>query len=290
MKPIDTLFIAGVGLIGGSLGLSLKENNLVKNVIGFGRSRKNLELAKSIGAIDEIAIDLEATKDAEIVLLAVPVFTIDTLAQEILPHLNDKSIVTDVGSTKMDVISRMRTSLNYRFSQYIPGHPVAGGEKSGAGAAKSDLFNDHKVLLTPEKDTNQVALRRIADMWSSTGAEVSQMQAEHHDVVLALTSHLPHVLAFALVNYLTNDEHSDQCFELAAGGFLDFTRIASSDPEMWRDICLSNKAGLLKTIDKFSDELATLRGMIASGEQDKIEAIFRNARSSRDKLVDNRTK
>jgi prephenate dehydrogenase len=290
MKPIDTLFIAGVGLIGGSLGLSLKKNNLVTNVIGFGRSRKNLELAKSIGAIDEIATDLKAAKDAEIILLAVPVFTIDALAQDILPHLNDTSIVTDVGSTKMDVISRMRTSLGYRFPQYIPGHPIAGGEKSGAGAAKSDLFTDHKVLLTPEKDTNLPALTRIADMWSSTGATVTQMQAEHHDVVLALTSHLPHVLAFALVNYLTNDKHANQCFELAAGGFLDFTRIASSDPEMWRDICLSNKTGLLKTIDKFSDELATLRGMIASGEKDQIEAIFRNARSSRDKLVDHRTK
>ena len=290
MTPIDTLFIAGVGLIGGSLGLQLKQLGLVRRVIGYGRRLENLQVAQDLGVIDEISTDLGAISEAEIVMLAVPVVTIGELAHKISPYLKESTIITDVGSTKVDVINQMRVSLGQNFPQFVPGHPIAGGEKSGAIAAKSDLFVNHKVLLTPEQETNSSSVDRIAQMWSCVGANVSFMDPKHHDTVLALTSHLPHVLAFTLVNYLANDKNAEQCFELAAGGFLDFTRIASSDPEMWRDICISNRNGLLEAIDNFSSELSVIRNLIANKEHGQVETIFHNARNSRDELIDRRRK
>ncbi len=294
---INKLVVIGVGLIGGSFALALRKAELVTHITGVGRSQANMERARDLGAVDEIARDLpKALKDADVVFLAIPVGrTGETMAQ-IAPYLEPDTIVTDAGSTKQNVIAAARAHLAEHLHNFVPGHPVAGAELSGAGAANSNLFRDKNLVLTPIEETSAEALKRITKLWQACGAQVSEMSAERHDEILATVSHLPHVLAFTLMHYVAaagNGSRADNAFStddmirssellrFAGSGFRDFTRIAASSPEMWRDICLGNREVLFKQIDAYQNELAALREMLARGDGDALERVFSGARETR---------
>jgi prephenate dehydrogenase len=294
---INKLVVIGVGLIGGSFALALRKAELVTHITGVGRSQANMERARDLGAVDEIARDLpKALKDADVVFLAIPVGrTGETMAQ-IAPYLEPDTIVTDAGSTKQNVIAAARAHLAEHLHNFVPGHPVAGAELSGAGAANSNLFRDKNLVLTPIEETSAEALKRITKLWQACGAQVSEMSAERHDEILATVSHLPHVLAFTLMHYVAaagNGSGADNAFStddmirssellrFAGSGFRDFTRIAASSPEMWRDICLGNREVLFKQIGAYQNELAALREMLARGDGDALERVFSGARETR---------
>ena len=293
---INKLVIIGVGLIGGSFALALRKADLVTHVTGVGRSRANMERARDLGAIDEIARDLpSALRDAEVVFLAIPVRQTGEIMAQISPYLGLDTIVTDAGSTKQNVVEAARTHLAEHLRNFVPGHPVAGAELSGAGAANPNLFRDKNLVLTPIEETSVEALKRVTQLWQACGAQVSQMSAKRHDEILAAVSHLPHVLSFALMHYvssgngleaddplLTDDMiRPSELLRFAGSGFRDFTRIAGSPPEMWRDICLGNREVLSRQIDAYQDELAALREMLVRGDGDALESIFANAREAR---------
>jgi prephenate dehydrogenase len=251
-KPlyIDTLAIFGVGLIGGSLAIRLKQENAVGKIIGVGRSRENLERAIAIGAIDEIETDeLAAAKQADVIILATPVNTITQLIETIRPVIDESKIVSDVGSVKSEIISSAEKALGSMFSRFVGAHPIAGKEKSGIDAADGELYENHKVILTPNEETDSTACEIIRSMWELTGATVRSMGVTDHDRVLSVTSHLPHILAYVMMDFLSTSDDKENCYEMAAGGFYDFTRTASSDPEMWRDISIMNGPRLLQHIE-----------------------------------------
>lgn len=286
---INKLVIIGVGLIGGSFALALRKAGHVRHIVGVGRSRENMEKALARGAIDEIATDLaSALSGADVIFLALPVGqTGETLARMSL-LLEPDSIVTDAGSTKQDVIAAARLHLRRHLKNFVPGHPVAGAERSGASAADPDLFRGRNVVLTPLEETSSEATQLVTGLWQACGATVSKLSAARHDDILAAVSHLPHVLAFALMNLLsgTQDSSSDtlnasELLRFAGSGFRDFTRIAGSSPEMWRDICLGNRATLLRQMDAYQRELAAIRDMLARGDGEGLEKLFANARETR---------
>lgn len=281
---LNKLVIIGVGLIGGSFALALRRASLVEHIVGIGRSRENLLRAKELGVIDEIANDLqEALKDADLVLLAVPVGQIGkTIAQTSL-YLESKTIVTDVGSTKQDVIIAARSFLAHNLRNFVPSHPIAGTELSGVNAANANLFHHKHLILTPLEETSVDAIHYITRLWKSCGARISQMQASQHDEIFATMSHLPHILAFTLMNHVCTIAKGSpsNLLRFAGTSFLDFTRIASSSPEMWRDICLTNQASLLCQIDAYQDELAALRKMLANNDGVTLEKTFSNAQAVR---------
>lgn len=294
---INKLVVIGVGLIGGSFALALRKAELVTHITGVGRSTANMERARDLGAIDEIARDLpSALKDADVVFLAIPVGRTGEIMEQIAPHLEPDTIVTDAGSTKQNVLAAARAHLAEHLPNFVPGHPVAGAELSGAGAANPNLFRDKNLVLTPIEETNVEALKRVTQLWQACGAQVSQMSARRHDEILAAVSHLPHVLAFALMYYIGAAEHgsdddnafstddmirSSELLRFAGSGFRDFTRIAASSPEMWRDICLGNREVLSRQIDAYQNELAALREMLARGDGDALERVFSDAREAR---------
>lgn len=287
---INKLVIIGVGLIGGSFALALRKAGLVKHIVGVGRSRENLQRARKRGAIDEIADDLPlALKDADIVFLATPVGQIGGIMTLISPHLEPDAIITDAGSTKQDVIAAARFHLSGHLTNFVPGHPIAGAELSGAGAADAELFRNKNLVLTPLDETSVKAVERVTELWEACGARVSQMSAGQHDKILAAVSHLPHVLAFLLMNHVSPgaEQHPDDPLasndplRFAGGGFRDFTRIAGSSPEMWRDICLANREALSRQIDAYQNELTTLREMLARDDGEALEKVFDNAREAR---------
>lgn len=287
---INKLVIIGVGLIGGSFALALRKAGLVKHIVGVGRSRENLQRARKRGAIDEIADDLPlALKDADIVFLATPVGQIGGIMTLISPHLEPDTIITDAGSTKQDVIAAARFHLSGHLTNFVPGHPIAGAELSGAGAADAELFRNKNLVLTPLDETSVKAVERVTELWEACGARVSQMSAGQHDKILAAVSHLPHVLAFLLMNHVSPgaEQHPDDPLasndplRFAGGGFRDFTRIAGSSPEMWRDICLANREALSRQIDAYQNELMTLREMLARNDGEALEKVFDNAREAR---------
>ncbi|MFT5114550.1 MAG: prephenate dehydrogenase [Parasphingorhabdus sp.] len=289
MKTIDTLLVVGVGLIGGSLSLALKKHGLVNHVIGYGRNQSNLDQGVELGVIDEACADLgDAAARANIILLACPVGAIGNVLDTLVDRISDQTIITDAGSSKGSVVDVARNSLGEKFSRFVPGHPIAGSEKSGVTAAFAELYEKHRVLLTPVAETAIDAVERVSDIWRSSGATVTCMDPAEHDRVLGLTSHLPHVLAYALVDYLSSLPDAESCFELAAGGFYDFTRIASSDPIMWRDITLENREKVLMAIDGYQARLGILRELVANGNAGEVEKLFRSARDSRNKLLDRR--
>ena len=264
---VGKLVIFGVGLIGGSLALALKKRHAVARVVGVGRSRANMLAARRLGIIDEIATDSAlAVQDADLVLLAVPLGQTAAVLAQIAPHLGPRTIVTDAGSTKRDVIAHARKYLGASFARFVPAHPIAGTEKSGARAAFTTLFNDHKLIVTPEPETDARAVSRVSAMWKLAGMRVTTMRAADHDRVYALVSHLPHVLAFALVGQIARYADAAALFGHTGGGFRDSTRIAGSSPEMWRDVCLANRDALLAALDDCLDELELLRGMIEAGD------------------------
>ncbi|HET7198153.1 MAG TPA: prephenate dehydrogenase/arogenate dehydrogenase family protein [Burkholderiales bacterium] len=278
------LAVIGVGLIGGSFALALKEARLVTHVAGAGRSAANLRLALERGAIDSIAPDAAgASRDADVVLVAAPVAQFAEIFSSL--KLKRDAIVTDAGSTKRDVIAAARRALGARIAQFVPGHPIAGGEKSGAAAASAELFRNRRVLLTPLAENTGEAVARVESLWQGCGAKVSRMGAEEHDAVLAAVSHLPHVLAYALVHEMATRPDAAQLFSFAAGGFRDFTRIASSHPEMWRDICVANRDRLVFEIGKYEAELRAVKALVAAGDGPALERLFAEAREAREQWL-----
>lgn len=286
MARIGKLVVVGVGLIGGSFALALKEAGAVGRVVGVGRGGRNIRRALDLKIIDAIGAADEATfADADLALLAVPVGQMRAVMRAIAPLLGASTVVSDAGSTKEDVVALARRELKGALSRFVPGHPIAGTEKSGADAAFSALYRGRRVVLTPLAGTDPVALALVRYAWKSCGASVSELKAREHDAVLAAVSHLPHVLAYALVDQVARAKNARQLFSFAAGGFRDFTRIAASHPEMWRDICLANRRALLAELKRYGAELERVRRMLARGDARALEALFSGARTARERWL-----
>jgi len=279
---LKKIVIFGVGLIGGSVALALKKAGDHAQIVGVGRTGASLQHALDLGVIDHATNNIaEALKNADIILIAAPVAQTPVILNAIKPHLDKTTVITDAGSTKSDVLNCARTILSEQFSQFVGGHPIAGAEKSGAAAAMHDLYFNKSVVLTPTTDTNPEALSQVRTLWEKCGAQVSQMTAETHDGIFAAVSHLPHLLAFALVDDIAARPNAEQLFSFAASGFRDFTRIAGSHPEMWRDITLANKTALLKEITAFENELSQLKQLLNNEDGEGLQALFERASKAR---------
>lgn len=282
---IRRLAVIGVGLIGGSLALALRRAGAVKEVIGCGRGQANLDKAVELGIIDRYVTDpAQAVEGADMVLLAVPLGGMRGVFESIRDSLAPDAVVTDAGSAKTCVVEDAKAVFGQPPPFLVPGHPIAGTEKSGASAALADLFVGRRVILTPLPETAADAKARVRRMWETAGAVVEEMDVRHHDEVLAATSHLPHVLAFALVDALGRMGDSEEIFHYAAGGFRDFTRIASSDPVMWRDICLANRDALLGVLRNYQSELDAVADAIARADGRELQALFQRAKAARDRF------
>lgn len=280
MTPV--LAVIGVGLIGGSFALALKRRGLVGRVVGAGRARANLELALARGIIDVIAADpAHAVEAADLVLVAVPVGAMSETFAAIAPALRPDALLTDAGSTKQDVVAAARAGLGEALARFVPGHPIAGAEHSGAAAAQAELFQGRACILTPLAENRAEAVARIEALWQAVGARVARMSPATHDQVFAAVSHLPHLAAFALVAELAERPDAAQYFRYAGAGFRDFTRIAASHPEMWRDICLANRTALLAELDAYQARLAGLAALIAAGDGAALATTFARARVAR---------
>ena len=274
--------VFGVGLIGGSFALALKAAGQVEEVVGFGRSLSTLKQALDLGIIDRVGANAgQEVADADLVLLATPVGQMAEIMERIAPYLGPETLVTDGGSTKEDVTNAARFHFGGKIGQFVAGHPIAGAENSGATAARADLYREKKVVLTPVAENPVLAVARVRSAWEWCGAEVHQLAPAEHDRIFAAVSHLPHLLSFALVHELAVREDSAQYFNFAASGFRDFTRIAASHPEMWRDICLANRQALLGELDRYRGELDTLRGALERGDGEALERTFDVARVAR---------
>jgi prephenate dehydrogenase len=280
-----TVVIFGVGLIGGSFALALKAAGAAKRVIGLGRNPANLARALKLGVIDEACRDPGIVAEADLVLIATPVGQIGGIMEAIAPHLAARTVVTDGGSTKQDVVALAYRKLKKRVGQFVPGHPIAGAEASGVAAARAGLFQGRKVVLTPLPENSAASVKRVRAAWQACGASLHRMQPVQHDKVFAAVSHLPHLLAFALVDQVAGHPNGKQLFDYAAGGFRDFTRIAYSHPEMWRDVCIANRKALLGELGGYQRELAGLRQLLARGDAAGLERVFARARAARDKWL-----
>ncbi len=274
--------IFGVGLIGGSFALALRKAHEVETLVGFGRSEQTLVRAKQLGIIDHIGKNMAAeVADADLVMLATPVGQMTELMARIAPHLGPQTIITDAGSTKSDVVREAYAQLGGKVVQFVPAHPIAGAETSGAVAARSDLFQWKKVVLTPLPENSAVSVDRVRRAWEMCGAMVSQMTPAEHDEVFAVVSHLPHLLSFALVHDIAQRANREVLLSFAASGFRDFTRIAASSPEMWRDISMANREMLLKELQVYIEELKLMSKALAEGDAAQLESIFRAAQELR---------
>jgi len=283
----ERVAVIGVGLIGGSFALALKKAHACGAVIGAGRNPENLRIALERRAIDAAAGSAaEAAQDADLVLVAVPVAQTAAVFESIARVLRADAVITDAGSTKQDVVAAARATLGKRLARFVPAHPVAGAEHSGAAAARAGLFEGKRVVLAPLAETAPDALAGAEAAWQACGARLFQMSPEEHDAVFAAVSHLPHLLAYALVRDIAGRENSAQLFSYAAGGFRDFTRIAGSHPEMWRDICMANKDALLAEVDRYAAQLGALRPMIERGDGEALERMFTQARDARGRWLD----
>jgi len=285
---IERLTIIGVGLIGGSLARALRRAGQVGEVVGCGRGKANLERALELGVIDRYSHDpAAAVQGADMVFLAVPLGAMAGVFETLAPVLAPGAVVTDGGSVKGSVIDDARRVFGQVPPWLVPGHPIAGTENSGVEASFAELYDNRRVILTPTPETDPAALQRVETMWRQCGAEVISMDVAHHDQVLAATSHLPHMLAFSLVDALSRMKENDEIFRYAAGGFRDFTRIASSNPVMWRDICVANRGELRGMLKRYADELHDLADALE--EEDggaHLLQIFERAKAARDRYVD----
>ena len=285
----DTVVIVGLGLIGGSLARALRQSGFSQHFIGCGHREPSLQRGVELGVIDEYMLDLDAAVDrADIVVICTPTLTAAQMLGQILPRLEGRSggpVITDVASVKGSLRDAAIAVTGAVPPQLVLGHPIAGSEHSGVDASDADLFVNHRVILTPEAGNDPAAVALVRAMWESAGAEVLDMTVDRHDAVLAATSHLPHLLAYALVDALASSDASDDIFRCAAGGFRDFTRIASSDPTMWRDIALANKSALLDAIDLFSDHLGRLRTAVQAGDAGELSDTFSRAKRARDEFA-----
>lgn len=297
-----------MGLIGGSFALALKKAGTY-HIVGVGRSLESLQEAKSLGVIDAYVDTFsdalqpqglssqnipakagfscvkpnihEALEGADLVLIAAPVAQTASILQSIRPHLSKNTIITDAGSTKTDVLACAKEILGEQFNQFVGGHPIAGAEKSGVTAATANLYVGKNVVLTPALEANRDAVARVADFWRTCGATISEISAETHDSIFAAVSHLPHLLAFALVDDIASRPNAQQLFSFAASGFRDFTRIAGSHPEMWRDISLANKTALLTELDAYLNELSQLKKLLTNEDGAGLQALFERASAAR---------
>ncbi|CAG9174136.1 prephenate dehydrogenase/arogenate dehydrogenase family protein [Cupriavidus respiraculi] len=273
--------IVGVGLIGGSLARALKGANAVGTVVGVGRSRASLDKAIALGVIDEAATLEQAAKGASLIVLCAPVAQTFALLHALEPHLEAGTIVTDAGSTKSDVIMAAKTALGDKVSQFVPGHPIAGRELNGVEAALADLYVGKKTILCPLQENLRDDVAAVRAMWETAGAECHVMSAVQHDAVFAAVSHLPHLLSYALVAQVANAEDGPLKLGFAGGGFRDFTRIAASSPEMWRDIFLSNRDAMLRELGTYQTILAHLKKQIEAGDGEALERVLRRASEAR---------
>ncbi|MFZ9037601.1 MAG: prephenate dehydrogenase [Gammaproteobacteria bacterium] len=285
---IDRLAIIGVGLSGSSLALALKQGGAVRQVIGYGRNLENLEKGIELGVIDSLATTVaDCVRGADVIVVAVPLGAMRQVFAELKASAGRDAVITDVGSAKGSVVAAAREELGDLWSRFVPGHPIAGTEKSGVEAGFASLYQSRRVILTPLEQTDADAVEVIDDMWQHCGAIIEYLSVEHHDKVLAATSHLPHMLAYALVHHLSNLNDHEEIFRYAAGGFRDFSRIASSDPVMWRDVCLANGDALVTLIDQYQQELERIASAIRDGDADELLKLFGRAKSERDSLIGN---
>ena len=284
---INRLCIIGVGLIGGSLARALRAAGFCKEVVGGGRDPEHLQQAVDLGVIDRFDTDLAAAvAGADMVLVAVPLGAMQTVFSKIRDHLEDNAVLTDAGSAKGSVIEAAQRAFGSVPGWFVPGHPIAGTENSGVAASLPDLFHHRRVILTPLEHTAATAVERVRRMWEAAGAQVTEMDSTHHDAVLAATSHLPHVLAFTLVDSLAKLSDREELFAYAAGGFRDFTRIASSDPVMWRDICLANGDAIQLLIDRFIEDLRSLSRCVHEHDGERLLELFESAKQVRNTFIE----
>ena len=283
---MNKVVIFGVGLIGGSFARALKQAGAARSIVGMDRSPASLQRALELGIIDVAGSDIAgAVRDADLVLLAAPVAQTANILAALLPHLGPRTVVTDAGSTKGDVAAAARAVLGDQLGRFVPGHPIAGRETNGPDAAIPNLYQGKKVVLTPLAENAEADVELVAAAWRACGAVIHRLSPEEHDKVFAAVSHLPHLLAYALVDDIAHKPHADLLFQYAASGFRDFTRIAGSSPEMWRDISLANQAALLTELDAYLAQLTTLRAQLAAGDGAALEAVYGNARHARERWI-----
>ena len=277
--------IIGIGLIGGSLAMAIKKTHQFEIIFGFGRDGDRLERAQKANVIDQYSTDIgEALDGANIVVIATPVGSYESILKEMKPHIAKDMIISDVGSTKVNVIETVKAVFEGTLDNFIPAHPIAGKEKSGFEASDADLFVNKKIIITPLENNNPESIKILTKMWEEVGAEVDFMTDQSHDDLLGMTSHLPHMLAFSLVNYLISQHPEASVY--AAGGFKDFSRIASGDAIMWRDICLHNRDAIIAHIKGYQESLNTLVDAIDSENKEQLESLFRKAKNTRDSWID----
>lgn len=283
------LVIVGLGLIGGSLARALRASGFSQRFIGYGHRQPSLQRGVELGVIDEFTLDLdEAVERADILVICTPTLTAVRMLEQILPRLSGRAggpVLTDVASVKGSLRDAAVALAGAMPPQLVLGHPIAGSEHSGVDASSADLFVNHRVILTPVAGNDPAAVELVRSMWVNAGADVVDMTVEQHDAVLAATSHLPHLLAYTLVDALSSSDASDDIFRCAAGGFRDFTRIASSDPVMWRDIAIANKTALLESIDVFSEHLNRMRTAVQDANADELLNTFTRAKRARDEFA-----
>ena len=279
-----TVTIVGVGLIGASLGLALKKAGVVNKVLGVGRSTANLDQALKMGAIDAVVDLVEAAKQSDVIVLCVPVAQMRTAFEVIEPHLEPRTMLTDAGSTKGDVILAAKEVLGKKACQFVPAHPIAGGAQHGASAAKADLFEGKQTILCPLQENSPQDTDLIEGFWQSVGSVVKKISCVQHDAIYAAVSHLPHILSYALMASVVNSEDADQKLSHVGAGFKDFTRIAASSPEMWRDICLGNRTAVLKELDQYLLIVNHMRKLIADSDGAGLERLFNKASKARQDL------
>jgi len=286
-RAFDKIAVIGVGLIGGSFALALKKAGAVRQVVGAGRTASVVARAVELGIVDHAAGSLEeAVQGAELVFIATPVAQTGAILAAMAPYLQPNTVVTDAGSTKADVVAMARAALGAKIAQFVPGHPIAGREANGPDAALADLYVGKKAVLTPLPENSAATVEAVTAAWKLCGAVVHQLSAPQHDRIFAAVSHLPHLLAYALVDQIDQTPNAALLFQFAASGFRDFTRIAGSSPEMWRDIALANSAALLAEIDAYGAQLAKLRAMLATGDGEGLHSMFANAQRARQDWLD----
>jgi len=285
---IDNICVVGVGLIGGSFSSAIKKAGFAGTITGVVRDEAKGKNAVERGVVDSATTDIaSAAAKSDLVMLAVPMLSMRAQLEAMAPVLQSHTIVTDAGSVKQPFINDARATLPY-INRVVPGHPIAGKEKSGLDAVDADLYKDHRILLTPLPETDAEAVATVGELWESTGGIVEALSPEHHDEALAATSHLPHVLAFAMVDMLASRQEMQEMFRYSAGGFRDFTRIASGESIMWRDICMTNQVSVVKAIEEFEAHLSVIRQAITDGDADTVETVFRRARAAREEHIEAR--
>ncbi|QKS30271.1 MAG: prephenate dehydrogenase/arogenate dehydrogenase family protein [Candidatus Accumulibacter similis] len=279
---LERVVVFGVGLIGGSFALALKAAGQVGEVVGFGRTLGSLNQALRLGILDRVGFNIgQEVYAADLVLIAAPVGMSGEIMARIAPCLGPRTVVSDAGSTKEDVVVAAREHFGERIGQFVPAHPIAGAENSGAAAARADLYRNRQVVLTPLPENDAISVACVRSAWEACGAIIRELGAAEHDRIFAAVSHLPHLLSFALVHELAGRDNHELLFDFAASGFRDFTRIAASHPEMWRDICLANRLALLEELDRYREQLDALRDSLQAADGARLEEVFDIARRAR---------